>query len=104
MEPYPNKLELVSPELLRIEWSDGYVRRYAVADLRQLCPCATCQEKRAELLHEAPLPIVTLEETRPVRIAKMEPVGRYAYNIGFSDGHDTGIYTFGQLREMGDAE
>ncbi len=31
----------------------------------------------------------------------MKPVGNYAYSIEFSDGHDTGIYTFEYLRELG---
>ena len=28
------------------------------------------------------------------------PVGRYAYHIVWSDGHDTGIYTLKMLREL----
>ena len=32
---------------------------------------------------------------------RMTPVGRYAYSIDFSDGHDTGIYTLESLRELG---
>jgi DUF971 family protein len=31
----------------------------------------------------------------------MAPMGRYAYSIHFSDGHDTGIYTLELLRELG---
>ena len=31
----------------------------------------------------------------------MKPVGNYAYSIAFSDGHDTGIFTFEFLRELG---
>jgi DUF971 family protein len=31
----------------------------------------------------------------------MQPTGRYAYSIHFSDGHDTGIYTLELLRELG---
>ena len=31
----------------------------------------------------------------------MQPVGSYAYTIQFSDGHDTGIYTFERLLELG---
>ena len=31
----------------------------------------------------------------------MQPTGRYAYSIHFSDGHDTGIFTLESLREMG---
>jgi DUF971 family protein len=33
----------------------------------------------------------------------MEPVGNYAYSIRFSDGHDTGIYTFELLQALGTA-
>jgi DUF971 family protein len=31
----------------------------------------------------------------------MKPVGNYAYSIEFSDGHDTGIFTLENLRDMG---
>jgi DUF971 family protein len=31
----------------------------------------------------------------------MHPLGNYAYKIAFSDGHDTGIYTFESLLELG---
>ena len=31
----------------------------------------------------------------------MEPMGRYAYAIHFTDGHDTGLYTLESLRELG---
>jgi DUF971 family protein len=34
----------------------------------------------------------------------MKPVGNYAYTIAFSDGHDTGIYTFELLRELGEVQ
>lgn len=40
-------------------------------------------------------------EIQPLRVVSMKPVGNYAYSITFSDGHDTGIYTFEQLRELG---
>ena len=36
-------------------------------------------------------------------IASMRPVGTYAYNIAFSDGHDTGLYTFELLSTLGEA-
>ena len=80
------------------------VRDYAVRELRDKCPCATCREKRT-----APAPpsnmlnILSPAETQPLRIAAMKPTGRYAYAIDFSDGHDTGIFTLESLREMGSA-
>ena len=35
-----------------------------------------------------------------VRPARIEPVGRYAIQIHWSDGHETGIYPFRRLREL----
>ena len=36
-----------------------------------------------------------------VGVRAAEPVGRYAVRIVFDDGHDTGLYTWGYLRELG---
>lgn len=37
---------------------------------------------------------------RLVEIANIEPVGNYAVRIAFSDGHDTGLYTWSYLQEL----
>ena len=34
----------------------------------------------------------------------MQPMGNYAYSIAFSDGHDTGIFAFDLLRQLGEPE
>jgi DUF971 family protein len=47
------------------------------------------------------LPVITAAEARPLELLGMQPVGNYAYTIAFSDGHDTGIFTFELLRELG---
>jgi DUF971 family protein len=47
------------------------------------------------------LQIITTAEAQPTRITKMEPMGRYAYAIHFSDGHDTGLFTLDALRALG---
>ena len=47
------------------------------------------------------LPVLSMAEARSLTIAKMEPVGNYAYSIEFSDGHNTGIYTLELLRQLG---
>lgn len=102
MTPVPRQLKLVAPERLQIEWNDGQVREYLVRDLREQCPCATCLEKRRMTDSSPPLlPILKREETQPLRITSMEPQGRYAYGIQFSDGHNTGIYTLESLRQLG---
>lgn len=103
MSVQPSKLELTSNGKLRIAWSDGQTREYAIRDLRDKCPCATCREKRsAPPAPATALPILSAAETQPLRITGMTPVGHYAYSIDFSDGHDTGIYTLELLRELGE--
>jgi DUF971 family protein len=100
----PTKLELASPDRLRISWSDGQIREYTIRELRDKCPCATCREKRnAAPPSPLELPVLSAAEAQPLRIASMAPVGNYAYSIDFSDGHNTGIYTIESLREMGTA-
>jgi len=98
----PTELKLVDPSRLRIAWNDGQVREYTVRELRENCPCASCRERRTA--PEPPptmLPVLKPAETQPLRITSMQPTGRYAYAIHFSDGHDTGIYTLELLRELG---
>ncbi|HTH97648.1 MAG TPA: DUF971 domain-containing protein [Stellaceae bacterium] len=36
-----------------------------------------------------------------IRITAIEPVGHYAVRLVFDDGHDTGIYSWSRLMEMG---
>ena len=103
MSIYPTELERLESDQLRITWSDGERRLYAVSELRKSCPCATCRDER-QAAAEAPkqvLPVVDLAATQPLRVDQMAPVGNYAYGLTFSDGHETGIYTFELLRELG---
>ncbi|MGQ0635277.1 MAG: DUF971 domain-containing protein [Planctomycetaceae bacterium] len=84
---------------LEVEWNDGVVQRIAWQVLRDACPCATCRQTRAE--PATALRILKPEEAAPVHAVAMHPVGNYAYQIDFSDGHMTGIYSFELLRELG---
>ncbi|HEY4313411.1 MAG TPA: DUF971 domain-containing protein [Pirellulales bacterium] len=103
MPVHPTKLSLLADGAVRIEWSDGVTRRYLVRQLRDECPCATCREKRAAPPPPATsLNVLSPAEAKPLTLASMKPMGNYAYAIQFSDGHDTGIYTFDLLRELGE--
>jgi DUF971 family protein len=88
------------PPAIEITWSDGTVARYSPRLLRDACPCATCRERRAQPAPSPLLQVLAPEETRPLAVAGMHPVGQYAYSIEFSDGHDSGIYTLQYLREL----
>lgn len=103
MEVVPASLEKTEDRHLIIKWSDGQMRRYAFKELRDACPCATCREKRNEAPQPANLlPVLSPEEAQPLDIEGMKPVGSYAYTIAFSDGHDTGIFSFELLRSLGE--
>ena len=100
---YPTALELTAENRLLITWSDGQKRSYTVRELRNACPCATCREKRNQPVDPFALPVLKQVQTQPLTISGMEPMGNYAYSIRFSDDHDTGIFAFSLLRELGQA-
>ncbi len=103
MSVYPVELKRVEQDVV-IRWNDGKEQRVSVRALRKACPCATCRHKNMEPAEKTPnsLNILTPAQTLPLRIEQMVPVGQYAYNIQFSDGHNTGIFTFDQLRTIAD--
>lgn len=91
----PASIRQHGPRELAIRWGDEVECIYDVRDLRLACGCAHCVDEWTgeERLDPASVP----EDVKPVRLA---PVGRYALQIDWSDGHTTGIYTFDRLREL----
>ena len=100
---YPTALQFSDDNHLLIDWSDGQRRKYSVRGLREGCPCATCREKRSQPKDPFALPTLKQVQTEPLKIAGMQPMGNYAYSIAFSDGHDTGIFAFDLLRQLGES-
>jgi DUF971 family protein len=103
MNAYPTALEIAADQRLLITWSDGQRRLYTIRALRDACPCATCREKRSQPIDPFALPTLKQVATVPLGIAAMQPLGNYAYSIAFNDGHDTGIFAFDLLRQLGEA-
>ncbi len=102
-ELVPIRLEKTESRELLIEWNDGYAQSLPFRVLRDGCQCATCMDQRMKKQTEenkGVLPVLSAAEARPLDIEKMFPVGNYAYNIQFSDGHSTGIFTFELLRSL----
>ena len=91
----PREIMQESDARLRVTWADGRVCRYEAARLRRLCPCAQCVN---EFTGERVLKAEAVPDE--LNIEDVEIVGRYALNFRWSDGHDTGIYSFRLLREI----
>ena len=91
----PTEIAQADARTLRIAWGDGCESTYDVRQLRLACGCANCVD---EWSGEARLdPASVPADVHPLRI---EPVGRYAIQIAWSDGHETGIYPFQRLRDL----
>jgi len=91
----PVALDRSDGRTLIVHWQDRHDQLIDVRDLRLACRCAACVDEmsgRARLdPTTVPLNIV------PTRIWSL---GNYAIGASFSDGHSSGIYTFGHLRGM----
>jgi DUF971 family protein len=93
---FPESLELTDGDsILQIAWDDGQTSRLALDVLRAACACAVCQGH-----HPSQSLNLTPTQFSGIRITDLAPVGRYAYHIVWSDGHDTGMYTLKMLREL----
>lgn len=77
-----------------VSFNDGSTFDLAAEMLRVLSPSA-------EVQGHGPGQRVTVPGKRNVTIVAMTPTGNYAVRIGFDDGHDTGIFTWSYLYELG---
>lgn len=78
---------------IQIDWKDGHHSDYGLAYLRDKCPCASCTGAPG-----APTPF---QLYKPVlKLVDVEPVGSYAIQIKWNDGHTTGIYAYDFLRRI----
>lgn len=82
---------------LALAWGDGHETYLPFDELRRDCPCAVCRGHHG-ILAPDPLRVVKAPVQGEVTIRELHPIGAYAVQIVWSDGHDTGIYSFESLR------
>jgi ATP-binding protein involved in chromosome partitioning len=84
------------PRTLSILWEDGHRDDFDVRDLRLACHCALCIEEMSgrKLLD----PKTIRSDVSPREIVS---IGNYAIQFNWSDGHNSGIYSFNDLRALG---
>ena len=84
-------------QVLEIAFEDGKRFRLPAEFLRVYSPSA-------EVRGHGPGQEVLQSGKRAVKITAVDPVGHYAVQFRFSDGHDTGIYSWSLLRDYGERQ
>ena len=93
--PQPSEIRLhQKSRVLEIAFADGKTFRLPCEFLRVYSPSA-------EVRGHGPGQEVLQTGKKEVEITRIEPVGNYAVQLAFSDGHDTGIYSWGLLYDYG---
>ncbi|WP_437225615.1 DUF971 domain-containing protein [Planctomicrobium sp. SH661] len=95
----PEKIRALRDQgVLEIQWSQDKCLRYPFKLLRCECPCASCVN---EFTGERILNPDTIPES--IVPAALNFSGNYALKVDWSDGHNTGIYTWEQLNILASA-
>ena len=92
--PVPERIHRRDSEIV-ITWAPGHAGVYPARLLRLECRCATCRDEFSGrvVLDPATVP-------GDVRAEQVSLVGNYAIKIRWSDGHDTGMYTYEHLLSL----
>lgn len=85
------------PQALHLRWADGTEKTLSAYALRSTCSCALCIDELTGKLLLQPEQIA-----KNIELLGIDRVGRYGLKIRFSDGHDTGIFTFKKLQHLDD--
>ena len=95
-DAWPTELRLDKDKrVLSVTFDDGRSFALPAELLRVLSPSA-------EVQGHSPEQRVTVGGKKNVSIVRLEPVGNYAVRIVFDDGHDTGLFVWEYLRELGE--
>ena len=96
--PWPVEMRLKTAERrLEIDFDDGRSFSLPAEYLRVESPSA-------EVQGHGPSQKTIVAGKREVAITAVEPVGNYAVRLVFQDGHDTGLYSWPYLYELGDQQ
>jgi DUF971 family protein len=107
-KPANVKVHVKSGAGVDITWADGHASHYDFAYLRQECPCAMCndeRQKKSEAKFAATASPLGGSSLLPMYKPKLaaksaQPVGNYALQMDFNDGHTAGIFSFDYLRTI----
>ena len=94
----PTSIKKINPTEIQITWDNEHQSFYKLELLRDICPCAGCSGETV-LLREYKSPPKNRDAPGHYELKNILPVGSYAAQIEWGDGHNTGIYTWEYLLE-----
>ncbi len=93
--PRPTEIRLHRrSRILELAFDDG--SRFELS-----CEFLRVHSPSAEVKGHGPGQEILVTGKRDVNIERIEPVGQYAVKLCFDDGHDTGLYSWSLLYELG---
>ncbi len=96
----PIKIYKPKPYLLACEFSDGFSATIKLEHLRKECPCALCTTEQKKSSFSMDVPLLSTFKAGMNDLKNIKKVGNYAIAVEWGDGHNTGIYTWENLREI----
>lgn len=95
MSEVPRNLQAQNEQgVLLVDWLDMQ-HKFKLFEMRGACECAQCVNEWTgeRILDPASVP-------RDIQIVKMDLVGNYAIRVNWSDGHNSGLFTWKRLKEL----
>jgi DUF971 family protein len=82
-------------DMLVVVWADAHASRFSLVELRRKCLCAQCRELRSRGKAIWPQP----GAPEQLEVMGAELIGAWGLSVRWNDGHETGVYPWGTLRE-----
>lgn len=86
---------------LAVRWDDGAEQFIGLETLRKACPCAGCAGETDVMGNVAKGPEVEMTPTS-FQVQHLHPIGGYAVQVFWKDGHNSGLYSHELLHTLGD--
>ncbi|MSU34579.1 MAG: DUF971 domain-containing protein [Pedosphaera sp.] len=97
----PADCQVIGTELA-IRWSGGAESFITLETLRRFCPCAACMGEQ-DIFGKTYLPPARPYGPDAFRLQGLEPVGGYAIQPRWADGHRSGLYSWEYLKRVAEA-
>jgi len=87
-------------QYVTITWGDNVVSDFNMDALRRVCPCVFCRGGHEFMGKKMDPQELLRSPKRTMKITQIKPVGTYALQFFWGDGHNSGLYQFTALRQL----